>query len=138
MDCLELERRVASSRLEPMAALPMRVWIGESVEVIREGGEAVQMFLHDFLHSHPYKTAELSAVEVRLSPQAVVLSDNAHATDALMVWAERTGRPFAFFAERPDDHWYPGDGIGAAWALRDRVGGVGIGATRVAAPSAGG
>lgn len=110
--------------------------IGESVEVIREGDEAVQMFVHDSLHSYANETAELSAVEARLSPQAVVLSDNAHATYALMDWAERTGRQFAFFAERPADHWCPGEGIGAAWDLRDRFGGIGIGATRVAAPSA--
>jgi hypothetical protein len=33
-------------------------------------------------------------------------------------WAERTGRHYLFFKEQPSGHWWPGDGIGAAWADR--------------------
>ena len=33
-------------------------------------------------------------------------------------WAERTGRHYPFFKEQPLDHWWPGDGIGAAWTAR--------------------
>jgi hypothetical protein len=73
----------------------------------------VDLFLHDSLHARAHELAELAALT--LSDDAVALSDNAHATDALPEWADRTGRRFAFFAERPADHWYPGAGIGAAW-----------------------
>jgi hypothetical protein len=48
-----------------------------------------------------------------------VLSDNAHATYALMTWAEATGRQFSYFAEQPADHWYPGGGIGLAHSARN-------------------
>ena len=84
-------------RADPWRRQPYGFGLGSAEEVIHEGGEAVQMFLHDFLLSHPYMTAAVR-LEVRSSPQAVVLPDNAHATCALIVWAERTGRRFAFFA----------------------------------------
>ena len=76
----------------------------------------VGMFLHDSLHTYDYETRELAAVEANLLPDAVVLSDNAHDSSALPDWAERSGRHYLFFKEQPLDHWWPGDGIGAAWA----------------------
>lgn len=76
----------------------------------------VDMFLHDSLHTYDYETRELEAVEPYLRSGAIVLSDNAHDSAALSDWAERTGRRYLFFREHPRDHWWPGDGIGAAWA----------------------
>jgi predicted O-methyltransferase YrrM len=92
--------------------------IGDSVETLAAGREPVDVFLHDSLHTFEYETAEFTAVQPRLSAGALVLSDNAHESDALAAWAERTGRQFSFFAEQPAGHWYPGDGIGAAWFPR--------------------
>jgi hypothetical protein len=36
-------------------------------------------------------------------------------TPVLSEYAEKTGRRFLAFTERPAGHWYPGDGIGAAY-----------------------
>ena len=94
--------------------------VGDSLAEIGRLDGAVDVFLHDSLHTFEYETAEFVAVEPRLREGAVVLSDNAHESDALSGWAERTGRTFSFFDERPAGHWYPGDGIGAAWRLVDR------------------
>jgi hypothetical protein len=90
--------------------------VGDSVATLRRLGEPVDLFLHDSLHTFEHETAELEAVAPQLGLGARVLSDNAHGTDALMDWAERTGRSFLFFDERPSRHWYSGAGIGAAWA----------------------
>ena len=76
----------------------------------------VDIFLHDSLHTYDYESRELAAVESNLRPDAIVLSDNAHDSAALSDWAERTGRHYLFFKETPRHHWWPGDGIGAAWA----------------------
>ncbi|HEX2073636.1 MAG TPA: class I SAM-dependent methyltransferase [Geodermatophilus sp.] len=89
--------------------------VGDSLSAIREESEPVGVFLHDSLHTPEYETAEFRAVEPRLTERSVVLSDNSHMSDALSRWAEATGRRFSFFAEQPAGHWYPGDGIGAAW-----------------------
>jgi predicted O-methyltransferase YrrM len=89
--------------------------IGSSVEELAHMQD-VNIFLHDSLHTYDYESKELAAVESNLRPDAIVLSDNAHDSAALSDWAERTGRHYLFFKENPRDHWWPGDGIGAAWA----------------------
>ena len=87
---------------------------GSSVELLAQARD-VDLFLHDSLHTYDYETEELAAVEPNLRAGAIILSDNAHDSSALSEWAERTGRHYLFFREQPADHWWPGDGIGAAW-----------------------
>jgi predicted O-methyltransferase YrrM len=86
--------------------------VGDSLDVL-PGIAPIDLLLHDSLHTYEHEAAEYAVAP--LAPRALVLSDNAHGSDALMQWAEQTGRQFAFFAEEPDRHWYPGAGIGAAW-----------------------
>lgn len=90
------------------------VRIGNSLDVLRGLDHDVDFFLHDSDHSPRYERSELDAVGPHLSPRAVVLSDNCEVTNELASWAERTGRHFMYFAERPADHWFPGGGIGVA------------------------
>lgn len=87
---------------------------GDSAELVSRLRD-VDLFLHDSLHTYEHEASELAAVEPNLRDTAIVLSDNAHETSALADWAERNGRRYLFFAERPQDHWWRGDGIGAAW-----------------------
>ena len=86
--------------------------IGDSIRELAALDPA-DIFLHDSLHTYEHETTEYETV--KLSSNALVLSDNAHSTAALPDWAERTGHRFLFFAEQPERHWYPGSGIGAAW-----------------------
>ncbi|MCL3838276.1 class I SAM-dependent methyltransferase [Aeromicrobium duanguangcaii] len=88
--------------------------IGDSLDLLTGFGEPVDLFLHDSLHTPEHEAAEFAAVAPLLSPDALVLSDNAHVTSELASWAEATGRRFLFFDERPAGHWYPGAGIGVA------------------------
>ena len=87
---------------------------GNSVALLTEL-EDVDIFLHDSLHTYDHEIREFTAIEPNLRSNAIVLSDNAHESTALSDWAERTGRHYLFFKEQPLDHWWPGDGIGAAW-----------------------
>jgi hypothetical protein len=88
---------------------------GDSISLLSNLPEPVNLFIHDSDHSAAHEAAEFRTVEGHLAPSAVVLSDNSHITGELATWAETTGRTFAFFREEPMDHWYPGAGIGAAW-----------------------
>lgn len=94
---------------------PYDVVIADSVSTLSGMTDPVDLFIHDSLHTRQHELAELAAVEVSLSSSATVLSDNSHVTDALPSWAESRGKRFLFFAEKPQEHWYPGGGIGAAW-----------------------
>ncbi len=89
--------------------------VGSSVDELAKMRD-VDMFLHDSLHTYEYETKELTAIEPNLRADAIVLSDNAHDSAALSHWAEQSGRHYLFFKEQPLDHWWPGDGIGVAWA----------------------
>lgn len=89
--------------------------IGDSVAALRELTAPVDLFLHDSDHSAGHERAELAAVEPHLAPGALLLTDNVTSTDVLAQHAERTGRRFLAFTERPARHWFPGDGIGACW-----------------------
>ena len=75
----------------------------------------IDLFINDSDHSAEYEEREYACVASKLSPQAVLLGDNAHVTDKLYQFAAATGRRFLFFSEKPANHWYPGAGIGAAW-----------------------
>jgi predicted O-methyltransferase YrrM len=88
---------------------------GDSVGAIRTLAAPVDLFLHDSDHSAAHERAELEAVEPKLTPGGLLLTDNVTSTDVLARHAEATGRRFLVYTERPARHWYPGDGIGVAW-----------------------
>jgi len=87
---------------------------GDSLATLAAFPGPIDLFIHDSDHTEAYEAAEYAAVEAKLSPQAIVLSDNARVTGALLDFARRTQRRFHFYAEFPDRHWYPGAGIGVA------------------------
>ncbi|MFY1574736.1 O-methyltransferase [Verrucosispora sp. WMMD703] len=116
--------RVSSIDINPEAGYLARTapWsevidlvIGDSVESITALDRPVDLFLHDSDHSRAYERREFAAVEAKLAPGAILLTDNVTHTNVLAEHAERTGRRFLAYRETPANHWYPGDGIGVAW-----------------------
>ncbi|MFV2102833.1 O-methyltransferase [Micromonospora sp. LOL_024] len=102
------------ARSEPWSQV-IDLVIGDSVESITALDRPVDLFLHDSDHSRVYEKREFAAVEPKLSPGAILLTDNVTHTNVLADHAERTGRRFLAYRETPAKHWYPGDGIGVAW-----------------------
>jgi hypothetical protein len=88
---------------------------GDSLTSLRRFDRSIDLFINDSDHSAEYEKAEYEAVAQRLSARAIVLGDNSHCTDQLLVFALATGRQFVFFHETPDRHWYPGGGMGIAF-----------------------
>ncbi|SCL34633.1 Methyltransferase domain-containing protein [Micromonospora pallida] len=89
--------------------------IGDSIAAIEALDRPVDLFLHDSDHSRTHERREFDAVEPKLAPGAMLLTDNVTVTNVLADHAERTGRRFLAYRETPINHWYPGDGIGVAW-----------------------
>ncbi|MEG3637251.1 class I SAM-dependent methyltransferase [Micromonospora palythoicola] len=102
------------ARTEPWSEV-IDLVIGDSVESITALDRPVDLFLHDSDHSRAYERREFAAVEPKLAPGAMLLTDNVTHTNVLAEHAERTGRRFLAYRETPANHWYPGDGIGVAW-----------------------
>jgi predicted O-methyltransferase YrrM len=92
--------------------------VGDSLQKIQEISEPVDFFIHDSDHSAEHERRELSLVNEKLSPNALVLSDNADQTGELLDFAESSTRSYLFFADKPKDHWWAGDGIGVAFRSR--------------------
>ena len=92
-----------------------RILLGDSVELLKKFPDQVDVFLHDSDHRPEYEWAEFLAIEPRLHPGSIVMSDNSQQSPKMREFAERTGKSFLYFQDQPEGHWWPGDGIGAAF-----------------------
>lgn len=92
-----------------------RIWIGDSVETLKQFKDDVDIFLHDSDHRPEYEWAEFLAIKQRLHPASLILSDNSQQTSKLFEFALTLGKAFLYFQDAPKNHWWPGDGIGAAF-----------------------
>jgi predicted O-methyltransferase YrrM len=77
-------------------------------------GRAVGLFVHDSLHTYEHETFELETAVRHADEQLVLISDNAHSSDALPDLCGRIGIQYYHFNEQPRDHFYPGAAIGLA------------------------
>ncbi|HXJ56920.1 MAG TPA: class I SAM-dependent methyltransferase [Verrucomicrobiae bacterium] len=94
-----------------------RILLGDSVELLKKFSEQVDIFLHDSDHRPEYEWAEFLAIEPRLHRASIVMSDNSQQTTKMREFALRLGKSFLYFQDQPKGHWWPGDGIGAAFLL---------------------
>jgi predicted O-methyltransferase YrrM len=92
-----------------------RILLGDSVETLKKFSEPVDIFLHDSDHRPEYEWAEFVAIEPRLHPGSIVMSDNSQQSPKMREFAQRIGKSYLYFQDQPKDHWWPGDGIGAAF-----------------------
>lgn len=98
-----------------------RILLGDSVEHLKKFPDPVDIFLHDSDHRPEYEWAEFLAVEPRLHPGSIVMSDNSQQSPKMLEFAERTGKSFLYFQDQPKNHWWPGDGIGTAFVTGRRT-----------------
>ncbi|MGH8879433.1 MAG: class I SAM-dependent methyltransferase [Stackebrandtia sp.] len=89
--------------------------INDSIATIKELDRPVDLFIHDSDHAVEHETREFTTVEPKLADDAVLLTDNAAVTNVLSKHADKTGRRFLYYGEKPAQHWFPGEGIGVAW-----------------------
>lgn len=94
-----------------------KILIGDSVSLLKEFREPVDIFLHDSNHDPEYEWAEFLAIEPRLHSSSLVMSDNSKPSPKLREFAARRGKTFLYFQDEPANHWWPGDGIGTAFSL---------------------
>ena len=92
-----------------------RVIYGDSIETLKQLPQAVEVFINDSDHSAEYEEREYQVIESKLAQDALVLGDNAHVTQKLAEFAEKTDRKFIFVPEMVEGHWYPGAGVGIAF-----------------------
>lgn len=111
---MDIEPSAGELVLAPYSSVTEIVY-GDAIGALQRLTVPVDIFVHDSDHRAEHERAEFEAVADKLGDDSLVLSDNAHDTQELAAFAERTGRCFTFFREEPRDHFHPGAGIGVAF-----------------------
>lgn len=108
-------RTVAGQLFSGKYASSGKILYDDSITSLRNLEEKIDLFVNDSDHSGEYEYQEYLTIADKLADGAVILGDNAHATDSLSRFSRERGRKFVFFAEKPEGHWYPGAGIGISY-----------------------
>lgn len=90
---------------------------GDSIESLKNFGEKMNVFINDSDHSAEYEYEEYCVIRDKLSDNGIILGDNSHVTNSLSRFSRETSRSFIFFSEKPENHWYPGAGIGISFLM---------------------
>jgi predicted O-methyltransferase YrrM len=89
--------------------------LGDSAKTIPTLPTPIDIFINDSDHSASHEELEYQLIQGMLSSDSIIIGDNAHCNDRLLRFSKKTGRNFAFWSEKPEDHWYPGGGIGLSY-----------------------
>jgi predicted O-methyltransferase YrrM len=87
--------------------------IGDSIKSLSKL-KNIDFFIQDSDHSINHERLELEALEGRLNPGAIVISDNAHDSNVLFEWSKKNKRKYLFIPEKSIKHWHSGDGVGVS------------------------
>jgi Methyltransferase domain len=92
----------------------VKISMGDTAETMPPAlaEEQVGVFIHDSLHTYEHERLELEIAYAHRASRIVLISDNSHSSTALSDFAREHDGSYAFFRERPLDHFYPGGGIG--------------------------
>ncbi len=89
--------------------------MGDSITVLCNLDEVIDLFVNDSDHSGIYEENEYNTIKDKLSNKSIILGDNSHITPKLLEFSNDNGREFIFFKEEPKNHWYLGAGIGISY-----------------------
>ncbi|MCB9332287.1 MAG: class I SAM-dependent methyltransferase [Lewinellaceae bacterium] len=93
-----------------------KILYGDSIESLSKIEEPIDLFINDSDHSISYEYREYEVIHKLLTARSIILSDNAHVSGSLADFSLKTGRHFLYFQEEPENHWYPGAGIGISFS----------------------
>jgi len=88
---------------------------GDSIESLEKIDEKIDLFINDSDHSSLYEEQEYEVIKDKMYQKGIILGDNSHITDKLSNFSAKYNRKFIFFKEDPENHWYPGAGIGISF-----------------------
>jgi len=90
------------------------VW-GDSVQSLKNFSLPIDLLITDSSHTAAHEEEEYRAMASKLSPQAIVIANNAHNRSTLLNFARQSRRRFVFFREEAARHWRPVGGMGIAF-----------------------
>jgi len=88
---------------------------GDSINTLKNLDKKIDLFINDSDHDNEYEYNEYKTILNKLSSKAIIIGDNSHESNKLSKFSLENNRRFIFFAEKPENHWYPGAGIGISY-----------------------
>ena len=85
---------------------------GDSIQTLKSLTSEVDLFINDSDHSPDYEFNEYLEIKNKIHSKSILLGDNSHVSEKLLQFSKLTERKFLYFSEDPQDHWYPGGGVG--------------------------
>jgi hypothetical protein len=85
---------------------------GDSIQTLKSLTSEVDLFVNDSDHSPDYEFNEYLEIKNKIHSKSILLGDNSHVSEKLLQFSKLTERKFLYFSEDPQDHWYPGGGVG--------------------------
>ncbi|HPN38120.1 MAG TPA: class I SAM-dependent methyltransferase [Melioribacteraceae bacterium] len=98
-----------------------KILYGDSITSLKNLNQNIDLFINDSDHSADYEYDEYITIKDKISDKCVILGDNSHCTTKLLEFSLLTNRKFVFFKEEPENHWYPGSGIGISYTDKIKV-----------------
>jgi hypothetical protein len=95
-----------------------RILYGDSIESLKTIENSIDLFINDSDHSSEYEYNEYLTINSKITDRSILIGDNAHVTDKLLKFSREMNRNFLYFQEVPENHWYPGGGIGVSYKHR--------------------
>ena len=121
-----VERRLISVDIAPSSGwlIPTSLkgrWtsvFGSTFDVLEGAvaGHRIGMFIHDSDHTYECEKFEFTTALAHAADTITLISDNSHATSALRDICRENDIRFEYFAEKTQNHFYPGAGNGVAIA----------------------
>ena len=87
-------------------------------DILRQSSP-VGMFIHDSLHTYENQRFEFRTAAAHLAPGGVLISDDAHITNALFETCEEFSLHIGEFVEQPVGHFYTGGHMAAGFRPAD-------------------
>ena len=85
---------------------------GDSIQTLKTITDQVDLFINDSDHSPEYEYNEYLEIKNKMNSHSILLGDNSHSSEKLLLFSKLMERKFLYFSEDPKNHWYPGGGIG--------------------------
>ena len=84
----------------------------DAVDCLNILDEKIDFYFSDGYRSYAYEQAEFAALANKISHKAIVITNKATFSKALLELSKQLKKTYSFFKEHPANHWYEGSGVG--------------------------
>lgn len=89
---------------------------GDAIESLKTIDSKIDFYFSDGLRSYQYEQSEFAVIENKITDNAIIITNKASFSKALLEFSQKLKKNFSFFKEDPLGHWYQGAGLGIMYS----------------------